>query len=85
MKACAAAFWAPSGAALSPRGIAAPAKPYPRLCVTLDLATTQPDAETRRTLAAALCRVAISVATEMNEGVVCEADGAIVARFRIES
>ena len=72
-------------AALPPRGIAVPAKPHPRLSVVLDLATTQPDAETRRTLAAALCQVAISVATGMSEGVVDEADGTIVARFRIES
>jgi hypothetical protein len=71
-------------AALPPRAIAVPAKPQPRLSVTLDLATTQPDAETRRTLAAALCQVAIAVATGMREGVVDEADGVVVARFRIE-
>ena len=71
-------------AALPPRGIAAPAGAQPRLCVTLGLATTQPNAETRRTLAAALCQVAISVATGMSEGVVDELDGTIVARFRIE-
>ena len=72
-------------AVLPPRGIAAPAGAQPRLSVTLDLATTQPNAETRRTLAAALCQVAISVATGMSEGVVDEADGTVVARFRIES
>jgi len=71
-------------AALPPRGIAAPAGAQPRLSVTLDLATTQPDAETRRTLAAALCQVAISVATGMSEGVVDEPDRTIVARFRID-
>ena len=69
-------------AALPPRAIAAPAGTHPRLSVTLDLATTQPDAETRRTLAAALCQVAISVATGMSEGVVDEVDGTVVARFR---
>ena len=71
-------------AALPPRAIAAPAGTHPRLSVTLGLATTQPDAETRRTLAAALCQVAIAVAIGMSEGVVDEADGTVVARFRID-
>ena len=73
-----------AGATASPGHVAAPANPRARLSVVLDLATTQPNAETRRTLAAALCQVAISVATGMSEGVVDEADGTVVARFRIE-
>ena len=72
-------------AALPPRGIAVPAKPQPRLSVELDLATTQPNAEMLLVLAAALCQVAISVATGMSEGVVDDVDGTVVARFRIES
>ena len=71
-------------AALPPRAIAAPAGTHPRLSVTLGLATTQPDAETRRTLAAALCQVAIYIATGMSQGIVDEADGTVVARFRID-
>ena len=71
-------------AALPPRAIAAPAGTHPRLSVVLDLAAAKPDAETRRTLAATLCQVAISVATGMSEGVVEEADGVVVARFRID-
>jgi len=72
-------------AALSSRAIAVPGGTHPRLSVTLDLATTQPDTETRRTLAAVLCQVAISVATGMSEGIVDDLGGTIVARFRIES
>ena len=72
-------------AALPPSDAAAPAKPHPRLSIVLDLATTQPNAETRKALAAALCQVAISVATGMSAGVVDDVDGTIVARFRIES
>jgi hypothetical protein len=73
-----------AGATASPGHVAAPANPRARLSVTLDLAAAKPDAETRKALAAALCLVAISVATGMSEGVVDEADGTVVARFRIE-